>query len=82
MCLVNGQGHYFRSRVNGALYFHNRAIYASIWRHTKLYIAYNVGQDRKIASIVLMVFPIVSNTVSLAAVPITYQKIITECSHV
>ena len=24
LCLVNGQGHYFRPTVNDALYFHNR----------------------------------------------------------
>ena len=45
-------------------------------RYTKLYVAYNFGRDLEITSIVVLVFLIVSNVVSLVGVQITHQEII------
>ena len=70
MCLVNGQGHYFWSTVNGVLaIFLQLILNCKLYKYTVLYKIYAaLVEIVKIAAAIVFSVFIVSNIVSLAAV--------------
>ena len=81
MCLVNGQGHYFWSIVNGVLaIFLQLILKCNLCKYTALHIIYAaLVEIVKIAAVIMFSVFIVSNIISLAAVPITHQEFIKQC---
>ena len=78
LCLINGQGHYFWSTVNGVLaIFLQLILNCNLCTYTVLYKIYAaLVEIVKIAAAIMFSVFIVSNIVSLAAIPIMHQEFI------